>query len=286
MSLEGGDSLSVGFKFAPSFWGHGYALEAITAVVDDCFERLDEPLVVALVRWDNERSVRVLRRSGFRPRGRRLLEANHLCELYEISQHEWKESRVLGPDPIRTRDSTPSPTPEQYLELEGAAVMKNEQLKGLTRAATGESADHSSIVVNIVSELKNRLRGCRVFNRDLQIHVPAAGFYTHPDVSVVCGDVKLLDEQRDVLLNPVLIVEVLSASTRNYDRGHKFGEYRKIPGLREYLMVEETRLLIEQWVARDGGWVLTEYKDLTETVELVSVPTNLPVAAIYDGIKF
>ena len=286
MSLEAGDSLSVGFEFAPSFWDHGYCLEAITAVVDDCFERLDEPLLVAAVRWDNERSVRVLRKSGFRPRGRHLLEANHLYELYEINQNEWKESRVLGPDPIRIGDSTPCLTPEQYLELERAAVIKNEQRKGLTRAATGESADHSSIVANILGELRNRLRGCRVFNRDLQIHVPATGFYTYPDVSVVCGDVKLLDERKDVLLNPVLIVEVTSPGTRNYDCGYQFGEYSKIPGLCEYLIVDETRPFIQHWAERDGRWVLTQHKDFTETVELVSVPATLPVAGIYDGIKF
>ena len=112
------------------------------------------------------------------------------------------------------------------------------------------------------------------------------GFYTYPDVSVVCGDLKLLDEQKDVLLNPVLIVEVLSASTGNYDSGHKFGEYSKIPGLCDYLMVDETRPFIQHWAERDGRWVLTQYKDLTGTVELVSVPSTLQVAGIYDGIKF
>jgi Uma2 family endonuclease len=125
-----------------------------------------------------------------------------------------------------------------------------------------------------------------VFNRDLQIHVPATGFYTYPDVSVVCGDVKLLDEQKDVLLNPVLIVEVTSPGTRNYDCGYKFGEYSKIPGLCEYLIVDETRPFIQHWAERDGRWVLTQHKDFTETVELVSVTATLPVAGIYDGIKF
>jgi len=285
--LEDLASLSVSYQFAPSFWGHGYAFEAIAAVVDDCFERLDEPHIVAQVRWDNERSVRVLRKLGFRPRGRRFLDgADHLCELYEITQNEWQESRVLGPDPIRNEDSTPYLTPEQYFELEHAAVIKSEQRKGLTRATTGETVDHSAIVVNIIGELRNRLRACRVFNRDLQVHVPATGFYTYPDVSVVCGDVKLLDDQKDVLLNPVLIVEVLSASTGNYDSGHKFGEYSKIPGLCDYLMVDETRPFIQHWAERDGRWVLTQYKDLTGTVELVSVPSTLQVAGIYDGIKF
>jgi Uma2 family endonuclease len=125
-----------------------------------------------------------------------------------------------------------------------------------------------------------------VFNRDLQVHVPATGFYTYPDVSVVCGDVKLLDDQKDVLLNPVLIVEVLSPSTGNYDSGHKFGEYREIPGLCEYLMVDETRPSIQQYAIRDGLWTITDYRNLTGTVELVSVPATLPVAGIYDGIKF
>jgi Uma2 family endonuclease len=193
---------------------------------------------------------------------------------------------VLGPDSIRARDSAPYLTPEQYLELEHAAVIKSEQLKGLTRATTGETVNHSSIVVNIIGEFRNRLRGCRVFNRDLQIHVPATGFYTYPDISVVCGDVKLLDDQMDVLLNPALIVEVASASTRNYDCGHKFGEYREIPGLCEYLMVDETRPLIQQYAVRDGLWTIRDHKDLTETVELVSVPATLAVAAIYDGIQF
>ena len=133
--------LSVGYQFAPSFWGHGYAFEAIAAVVDDCFERLDEPHLVAQVRWDNERSVRVLRKLGFRPRGRRFLDgADHLCELYEITQNEWKESRVLGPDSISYR--IPRRIPHlNSIELEHAAVIKSEQRKGLTRGTTGETVE-------------------------------------------------------------------------------------------------------------------------------------------------
>jgi Uma2 family endonuclease len=178
-------------------------------------------------------------------------------------------------------------TPERYLEVERGAEFKSEYINGQMYAMAGGSEDHSAIAVNVASELRAALRssGCRVFNRDLKVYTPESDSFTYPDVSVFCGEVKHRDSTRDVALNPILLVEVLSSSTSDYDRGTKFAHYRSIPSFREYLIIQQTPRLIEQWALVDGRWTLVkEYKDMAATVQLISVKGSFAVAEVFDGI--
>ena len=120
--------------------------------------------------------------------------------------------------------------PEDYLEIERAATCKSEYSNGEMWAMAGATESHIVIVSNLVRELGNQLKGrpCRVYSNDMRVQVDATGLYTYPDVILVCGERRFLDEPRDTLLNPLVIIEVLSPSTADYDRGAKFAHYRQL----------------------------------------------------------
>jgi Uma2 family endonuclease len=116
-------------------------------------------------------------------------------------------------------------------------------------------------------------------------HIPAAGLYTYPDVLVTCGPERFLDNQADTLLNPVLIIEVLSEGTKNYDMGSKFESYRSIPSLQEYLTVEQGRIGTTHWVRQENNqWLLREWRDSLDAIQLASAPTILKIADVYDNV--
>ena len=135
-------------------------------------------------------------------------------------------------------------TPEAYLTLEESAPEKNEYVDGEIFAMTCASEPHNLIVVNTVRELGNQLkkRPCKVYASDMRVKVSPTGLFTYPDVVVVCGQAQFDDSHRDTLLNPTLIVEVLSESTEAYDRGRKFEHYRKLESLAEYVLIAQHRL--------------------------------------------
>jgi Uma2 family endonuclease len=174
--------------------------------------------------------------------------------------------------------------PEVYLERERAAAYKSEYYGGEVFAMSGGTGNHSLLSTNTTSVLHAALKGtgCRVFNSDLRVYIPANGLFTYPDASVVCGDIAYLDERADNLLNPVLLVEVLSPSTESYDRGTKFALYRSIPSLEEYMLVSQDQRRVEVF-RKDttGRWVLY---DVEETVELASVGCTLLVDDLYAGV--
>src|ERR1700683_3056936 len=145
-------------------------------------------------------------------------------------------------------------TEEQYLAIERAAEFKSEFLDGVMRERSGVSLRHAGLTGNIVAELHGMLRDskCHVFNSDLRVRF-SSRMYTYPDVSVVCGKLLLADDQKDVLLNPIVIFEVLSPSTELYDRGMKFQLYRTIPSLREYILVDQNKVQIEQYIHQDAS---------------------------------
>src|SRR2546423_4510369 len=128
-----------------------------------------------------------------------------------------------------------------YLRLERAAEARSEYFDGEMFAMAGGTRAHSLIATNLARELSNQLKAgdCIVYNTDLRIKVEPTGLITYPDLSVVCGEQRFLDQQQDTLLNPVLIVEVLSNASEAYDRGKKFEHYREITTLREYLLVSQ-----------------------------------------------
>jgi len=177
-------------------------------------------------------------------------------------------------------------TEEQYLDLERAAEFKSEFLDGVMYAMSGGSPRHASLAIGIQAELRTVLRGgeCKAYNSDLRVRV-SGRMYAYPDVSVVCGKLSLADDQKDVLLNPTVIFEVLSPSTELYDRGLKFQLYRSIPSLREYILVDQTKVQIEQYVRQDdGSWTLHDHLGLDRELKLDSIGATLPLRLIYDGV--
>lgn len=180
-------------------------------------------------------------------------------------------------------------TASEYLALERASEVKHEFAFGEIYATSGVSARHVAIVSNIVGELSNQLRQRpgQVYSADLRLSVAVGHRYTYPDVIVVCDKPHLLDKELDTLLNPDLIVEVLSESTRNYDRGDKFQQYRGIPSFREYLLVDQAKAHVERYSKQsDGTWSLWETDDIDATVQLDSVGAKLKLDEIYLKIDF
>jgi len=177
----------------------------------------------------------------------------------------------------------------EYLAMDRASSEKHEFAYGEIYPMNRASAKHVEIVGNIARELGNHLRQrpCRVYSTDLRLCVDAAHRYTYPDVVVVCGQPRFLDDQLDTLLNPDLIVEVLSESTRNYDRGDKFQQYRGIASFREYLLVDQAKAHVERYSKQpDGTWSLWETDSLDGVIQLESVSVTLPLSEIYLKIEF
>lgn len=180
-------------------------------------------------------------------------------------------------------------TPEEYLAFERSVPNKHEYFGGEISAIGRVSADHVLVVTNLVGELVAQVKGesCRVYSAALRVRVGPTGFYTYPDVIVLCDEPRFSDDHEDTLLNPALIIEVLSESTKDYDRGGKFEKYRTIDSFVEYLVIAEDRPHVEHWVRQpDKVWVLHETNSLEDTIHLKSVPCSLPLSEIYDKIDF
>ncbi|HMF57805.1 MAG TPA: Uma2 family endonuclease [Pyrinomonadaceae bacterium] len=179
-------------------------------------------------------------------------------------------------------------TPEEYLTLERKAEYKSEYIAGEVYAMVGASRRHNLIAGNIFGELREQLkkRMCEVYTSDMRVRVPATNLYTYPDVIVVCGEPKFEDEHVDTLLNPTVLVEVLSRSTASYDRTKKFGYYRTIESLAEYLLVAQDEYKVEQYARQqDGRWLLSDISSLEGVVNLDSIQCALSLADVYDKIE-
>jgi Uma2 family endonuclease len=180
-------------------------------------------------------------------------------------------------------------SPEEYLAQERLAERKSEYFQGEIFAMSGASRPHVRIVANVLIDLGQQLKGkaCRISASDLRLRVTPAGLYTYPDVMVVCGEDQVADDQKDTILNPVLIVEVLSESTREYDRGRKFQHYRTLPSLIEYLTIEQDEPRIEHWTRqRENHWDFVAFDDLAQSIQLTSIGCVLPLAEVYDRIEW
>jgi Uma2 family endonuclease len=178
-------------------------------------------------------------------------------------------------------------TPEQYLEIERKAPYKSEYYNGAMFAMSGASRAHNLIVASVVSGLYSQLRStpCEVYPSDMRVRVGATGLYTYPDVVAVCGEPKLADEHFDVLLNPSLLVEVLSPSTEAYDRGRKFEHYQSIESLTEYLLLASDRVHADLFTRQtDGRWLLTSVKRLEDSLDLRSVGCRVDLASVYEKV--
>jgi len=178
-------------------------------------------------------------------------------------------------------------TPEEYLAIERRAETRSEYFNGEMFLMTGASRKHNIVAGNIFRKLGNQLEGkpCEGYISDMRVRIPATGLYTYPDVVIVCGEPKFEDAELDTLLNPTLIVEVLSKSTASYDRGDKFKHYRSIPSLAEYLLVAQDEYKFEHYVKQaDDRWILTDIRGLEAQVELTSISCVLPLREAYDKV--
>ena len=176
-------------------------------------------------------------------------------------------------------------SPEEYLAIERNAERKSEYVDGHAVAMAGASYVHNLIVGNIVGSLWVRLRGtsCAVMPSDLRVQASTRIYY--PDVTVLCGEPHFLDDQQDVLRNPSLIVEVLSESTQNFDRGEKFMRCRLIESLQDYVLVAQEETHVEHFRREGELWVLAETRDPKDRLVLGSIGIELPLADIYDRVE-
>jgi len=176
---------------------------------------------------------------------------------------------------------------EEYLVLEQLTDVKHEFFHGAIFAMAGRTFNHAKITINIAIELVNKLRGknCTLLGSDMRVHTPS-GLDTYPDVSVFCGKPELQDNQR-TLLNPSVIIEVLSPSTRNYDRGTKFALYRAIPCLQDYLLVDSEDVSVEHYRRLNSyEWILHDYQDIKDQIPLTTLEESLNLRVIYEQIEF
>jgi Uma2 family endonuclease len=180
-------------------------------------------------------------------------------------------------------------TAEEYLALEEKAEYKSEYYKGEIFAMAGGMADHGRIVRNMTTKLTNAFgnKNCEAFSNEMRIRIDAAELFTYPDVVVFCGGLKYYKDRHDTATNPLLIIEVLSKSTQSYDRNEKFRFYQSIPSLREYLMIDQHKIHLEQFsLGKDGKWALTEYKNTDDILRCTSVDFQIPLREIYDRVEF
>ena len=181
----------------------------------------------------------------------------------------------------------PAPTARmtyaEYLAAEAVAEVRHEYLNGDVWAMAGGTIEHGALALAVAGELRSALRGkpCRAFPSDVRVRIPETGLSTYPDVTIVCGELETAPEDKDAVTNPIVLVEVLSDSTEAYDRGAKAAHYRRIPSLREYVLVAQAEPRIEVQRRSEGGrWELLEARP-GETIELASLGVRLDVAAVY-----
>lgn len=180
-------------------------------------------------------------------------------------------------------------SPEEYLEMERASDVKHEYHDGEIFAMAGASMRHNHVFHNVYVALGNSLKGknCKPFNSDLRIHIPEKNLYTYPDISIICGKPETTDLFKDNVKNPAVIIEILSKSTKGYDKGAKFTLYRHIKTLKEYILIDSDSALIELYVRQpDNSWNLTEYSQQNDNIYIPSIGTTLFLSAIYEDINF
>ena len=180
-------------------------------------------------------------------------------------------------------------TPSEYLAFERSQTdAKHEYLNGEVTLMAGASLEHNRIVSNLVATLHTQMRGrtCDVFSGDMRVHILATGLYAYPDIVALCDEPHLEDDEADILLNPSVIIEVLSPSTEAYDRGAKFDHYRSIESLQTYVLVAQDRPQIEVFQRQEhGDWLLSVAKGLETTVGLSAINCNLTLADVYERIS-
>jgi Uma2 family endonuclease len=180
----------------------------------------------------------------------------------------------------------PKLTIEEYLEWENVNTEKHEYYRGEVFAMSGAKMAHNIITRNLLISIGVRLKGkaCQPFGSDLRVHIPQNTLFTYPDISIVCGDPITRNDDNWNLLNPTILMEVLSPSTKKYDRGDKFKLYKDIPTLKEYILVDSASIGIEAWrVKGEGQWELDVNKDIKGSLSLPAIGLQIPLSEIYEG---
>jgi Uma2 family endonuclease len=180
-------------------------------------------------------------------------------------------------------------TPEAYLKQEREATVKSEYIDGQIYAMSGASRQHNRITIDVATLINVQLRGgpCELFANDMCVKVNDSSLYTYPDVVVVCGEAQFEDTALDTLLNPTLIIEVLSDSTEKYDRGKKFAHYQRIEALREYVLLSQDEARVECYTRQAGNrWILSTVISREDTMPLESIGCVLPLADVYARVQF
>ena len=174
---------------------------------------------------------------------------------------------------------------DDYFAVGESSATKHEYCRGEIFAMAGASLAHNRITANVLATLHGPLivRDCSAFASDFRVATPG-GLYTYPDVTVVCGPVEIVPDRPDTVTNPVVLVEVLSEATGDYDRGEKFTFYKGIATLREYLLIEQERVLVEHWQLRARTWRSRTLRRIDAVATLASVGAVLPVREIYRAV--
>ncbi|MCP9493953.1 MAG: Uma2 family endonuclease [Pyrinomonadaceae bacterium MAG19_C2-C3] len=183
-------------------------------------------------------------------------------------------------------------TPEEYLAIERKSEERHEYFDGEMFLMSGGTEEHALLGATIIGELHGQMKrtGCRVYSNDFRVFIPRTGLYTYPDATVVCGETILVDDgKRDTLLNPTLIVEVLSSSTESYDRGGKFAQYQTIESLAEYVLISQTQPRIECFTKdkdTNEKWIYRRADSMEATIELASINGSLALADVFANVDF
>jgi Uma2 family endonuclease len=183
----------------------------------------------------------------------------------------------------------PCLTPEQYLEIERAAEFRSEYMYGEMFAMSGGTLNHARIVWNLASRLADQLRGrpCEAAAKDLRVYIAPEDAYLYPDIVVACGPIRFQDKRRDAIVDATAIIEVLSPSTRNFDRGEKFGFYRSLASFADYLLLAQDTIRAEHHARQpDGSWLFREFTDPGDVIELKSIDCRLGLESLYERVVF
>ena len=178
---------------------------------------------------------------------------------------------------------------EEYLKTERTALDKHEYYQGEIFAMTGASLKHNRIFSNFFTDIGSKLKGkdCQPYGSDLRIHIPKNTLFTYPDISIFCEDPNLTDDKFDTATNPAVIIELLSKSTRNYDKGEKFTLYRDIASLKEYILIDTEKIYVEKHIRNaDNSWQLTDYRSFETSFEISTLNLSFLLKAIYEGVNF
>jgi len=179
-------------------------------------------------------------------------------------------------------------TPDEYLAREDAAEYKSEYYRGQIFAMAGTAVNHNRITGNLYIKFNQAFAGknCEAFMSEVKAWSEAEQFFCYPDLLIICGNPAFYHKRNDIITNPLIVIEVLSDSTRDFDRGNKFNFYRSIPTLREYILIDQYRIHVEQYSLNENGeWMTAEYRAADDILQFSSVDFQIKISELYERVK-